>query len=207
MGRFPMQFPHFSKYLSSLYYKVWSRFASSVKSDLMSGKNGVVFFASVDVRDAFDSVNLDKLNGILERFQRGLPNSAKVTHVLRHAAGGKKSLKEVIVMTASAVGPEDSDVGARIIRPRQEVFRITLIKHWENQPLQGHPGCGNDEEQVARGKLEDRPFGQALQEGVGIASGGPAVERALRRLPRRYGAGKKTDCFGPGSSAHGVFKR
>ena len=126
MSRFPRRFPHFSKYLSSLHFKVWSRFASSVKSDLKSGKNGVVFFASVDVRDAFDSVNLDKLNGILERFKRGLPNSAKVSHILRHAAGGKKSLKEVIVMTSSAVGPEDSDVGARIIRPRQGVFRIVL---------------------------------------------------------------------------------
>ena len=100
---------------------MWARFASSVRSDVKSGKNGVVFFATVDVRDAFDSINLDKLNGILERFKRELPNSAKVTHVVRHATGGKKSLKEVIVMTSSAVGPEDNDVGSRIIRPRQGV--------------------------------------------------------------------------------------
>ena len=52
---------------------MWTNFASSVAGDLKSGQNKVVYFASVDVRDAFDSVNLDKLNGILEKLKGGLP--------------------------------------------------------------------------------------------------------------------------------------
>ena len=51
---------------------MWTEFASSVGDDLKkSGQNEFVYFASVDVRDAFDSVNLDKLNDILEKLKGG----------------------------------------------------------------------------------------------------------------------------------------
>ena len=95
---------------------MWAEFASSVKGDLKSGQNQVVYFASVDVRDAFDSVSLDKLNGILEKLKGGLPESATVTHVMRYGAGGKKWLKEVIVTNAEFEA--GTHLGSRTIRPR-----------------------------------------------------------------------------------------
>ena len=101
-----------------MLHKVWAEFASSVGDDLKSsGRSEVIYFATVDIRDAFDSVNLDVLNGILARLRAGLPDIATVKHVMRYGSGGKKWLKEIIV-TDDAAPNAKIDVGSRTIRPR-----------------------------------------------------------------------------------------
>ena len=99
-----------------MLHRLWAEFASSVGDDLKkSGQGAVTYFATVDVRDAFDSVDLDKLNDILAKLRSGLPESATVTHVMRYGVGGKKWLKEVVVTGDAATA---ADVGSRQIRPR-----------------------------------------------------------------------------------------
>ena len=111
-----VNFPESVDPKGKMLHRLWAEFASSVGGDLKkSGRSAVAYFATVDVRDAFDSVDLDKLNDILARLRSGLPESATVSHVMRHGVGGKKWLKEVVVTGDAATA---ADVGSRQIRPR-----------------------------------------------------------------------------------------
>jgi hypothetical protein len=90
-------------------HSVWAEFTAGVKNE---DERRDLYFASVDVKDAFDSVDLSKMAGILRNLD--VNSKMPVSLVKFRGRGGRSCVKECI----SAGGEDVLEPCSRSIFPR-----------------------------------------------------------------------------------------